>query len=302
MCQTGCNGCNDCGGLTCGEGAAGLDGLNSFTLTTATFVQPDFGDAAFAINVSALGQMTGLWAAVGERIFIEGAGYFVVTASTTTTITIEVPSAAIETINHAIAASGATIALGVKVGPSGVEGAGTNGTNGTNGVTILEIVSTDITPASQQTAVTVSKTFDIPLNTWETVDDMVELEILTIGEAYDTGNYTIYVELNSNPLNAGYANAGALAAPQMSMKLQMALSASGEVTPISNFEVKEGLYASNSGFNLANPSYNFTSKGTPMAGLTTGAAITLDVYLISPHSSVQHKMFYYKLTSYKKLV
>ena len=113
MACTGCNGgCNDCGGLECGTGAAGLDGLNSFTTTTATFLQPAFGDPAVSVAVSALGQSTGLWGQVGQWIFIEGAGFFKIVTSTTTLLTVIVPSATIQTYNYTLAGSGATIAIG----------------------------------------------------------------------------------------------------------------------------------------------------------------------------------------------
>ena len=137
-CSEGCTG--GCGSLECGEGAAGLNGLNSFTVTTGDFVQPDLGDPAITINVSALGQATGIWAQVGQRIFIEGAGYFTVTASTPTTISVTVPNAVTETFNHTLAASGATVSFPKGVSSGGIEGlagTGTPGAAGQDGTTQL---------------------------------------------------------------------------------------------------------------------------------------------------------------------
>lgn len=182
MCANGCNnGCVDCGGLECGTGPAGLDGQNAFTVTTGTFLQPAFGDPAITINVSALGQSTGLWAGVGQWIFIVGAGFFKVVTSTTTILTVIVPSATIQTYNYTLAANGATIAIGSGVSPAGVEGAGTNGTSGVDGTSILFqniSVSSCATIGTGYTAAVFSNApITVPANTLLTVGDMLRLDV-----------------------------------------------------------------------------------------------------------------------------
>lgn len=194
------NGCSDCGGLECGEGAAGLDGLNAFTLTAAAFDQPDFQDSAITINVSALGQATGIWAKVGQYIFIEGAGYFQVTAQTATTISVIVPSATIETFNHAIAASGATVAFPKEVSPGGIQGAtgltGSSGGAGTNGTTIIAYDQRDGGHFTNLNYTEIRGPYAIPANSWAVAGDTVRVKLLFRGTNDGTPDATNHIRYN----------------------------------------------------------------------------------------------------------
>ncbi len=134
--------CN-CGNVSLPNGSNGLNGYNAFTVTTASFAMPAVGSSV-NIAVSASGQYTGLWALLGQVIFITDgtdAGYFeVTTAGTQTTIGIE----NLGYTGNAIA--GATFGSGSKVSPSGL--VGPTGSNGTDGTSILQQTYTS-TPINQ---------------------------------------------------------------------------------------------------------------------------------------------------------
>ena len=191
MCNCGNNGCGGCGGVSLPAGPAGPNGLNAFTFTTASFVQPTLATAAIVVPVSGLGQYTGLWATVGQWIFIEGAGTFVVTARTPTSITIDVPNAAIAALNAAIAAFGSTVTAGKAVSPSGIQGAtGATGAPGTNGTNASELIAYRIiTPpivvpvASGVYTDMLLNPVNIPANSWNATGDVIKLEFIAMGTA-----------------------------------------------------------------------------------------------------------------------
>jgi hypothetical protein len=87
----------------------GSAGKNAFTFTTSAFVMPAV-DASVAITVE-----DSTWVAVGQTLFIEGAGYGIATATpSATSLTwkaLDIPTNT---------ASGVTIALGKKVSPGGI--------------------------------------------------------------------------------------------------------------------------------------------------------------------------------------
>ncbi len=92
-------------------GTDGTDGVSAFTLTTAEFDVPAVS-ATVEITV-----VTNAWMAVGEVIFIPGAGYFeVVSKSGATAVTILYLDYAVNT------ETGETISVGALVTPSGVQG------------------------------------------------------------------------------------------------------------------------------------------------------------------------------------
>lgn len=70
----------------------GLNGFNNYTYTTATFVMPAINNATpVTINVSNVRPSTGIWAAAGSYLFING-NYLLVVSSTENTITITNPA------------------------------------------------------------------------------------------------------------------------------------------------------------------------------------------------------------------
>lgn len=135
--------------MECGTGPAGLDGQNAYTVTTANFVQPNVG-ANVTVNVSALGQSSGLWGQTGQVIFIEGGGYYEVVSATTTTMVVE-------NLGYTgNAAPAATVSFPAGVSPAGLQGpsvtgpAGANGANGTTQLVTLysatAVTATTFTP------------------------------------------------------------------------------------------------------------------------------------------------------------
>ena len=188
MCNCGNNGCGGCGGVSLPAGPAGPNGLNAFTFTTASFAQPYLADPAIVVPVSGLGQYTGLWATVGQWIFIEGAGTFVVTARTPTSITIDVPNAAIAALNNAITTLGQPVTAGKAVSPSGIQGAtGATGPAGSDGTNASELIAYRITPpvmvppGSGTYPDLLASAVTIPANSWNTTGDVVKLVFIAMG-------------------------------------------------------------------------------------------------------------------------
>lgn len=291
-----------CGNCGCPTGIStptnGIDGLNAFTTTTADFVVPSVGSNV-TITVSSLGQLTGKWATAGQLIFIEGAGWYRVVSSTDTTITATNPTS-FTTENAALASVGSTVTLGKDVSPSGEKGASGNGSNGTNGTTVLEVDLTEY-EEDQTSFSAVTKSFEIPADTWETVDDIVRLEMMLVTEYTDTTYCGVRLELDSNVLNLTfslndyYVSAGTL----VNFTVDLVLSASGEVTPIFiAVEQQVTDYAGN--YSAFNTSGMISRRGNATSGLTTSAAMDLDVTLMSSNTNDNIKLFYYKLTSLKK--
>jgi len=107
--------------------------FNAFTVTTGEFTVPNVSSNV-TINVSALGQSTGIWAIAGQEIYIATAGYYRVVSSTATTIV----ATNVGTTGNA--APTTVIAIGSAVGPAGRVGAtgtGTAGAAGQDGTTQL---------------------------------------------------------------------------------------------------------------------------------------------------------------------
>lgn len=172
------NGCSNCGGITLPAGAAGADGLNAFTETTADFVVPSVSSNV-VINVSTSGQYSGLWGAVGQPIYIEDAGMYEVVSVTSATMTVK----NLGTSGNASPA--ATISFPVKVSPSGKSVTGATGANGDDGVVIIDsdpTVSTAATTSAWTNKMTVAingTTLDIA-----DVGDCIELDCMIIGDTY----------------------------------------------------------------------------------------------------------------------
>lgn len=130
--------CNDCGNVTLPNGSNGLNGYNAFTVTTASFVLPAVG-VSVSISVSASGQYTGIWAILGQIVYISDgvdAEYFeVTTAGTQTTI-------GVKNLGYVGTVVGNTFGSGSKVSPAGLQGAGTNGSDGTTLLAVSHAAST----------------------------------------------------------------------------------------------------------------------------------------------------------------
>jgi hypothetical protein len=125
--------------------------------------------------------MTGLFAKVGQVIFVEGGGYYEVVSSTTTTIELE-------NLGYTGNASPtSTVSFPAGVSPGGVAGAagaaGANGSAGANGVSLLFKRLTGSLQASTSYVNLLAGTNGITANRWQNVGDTVRLSFLGIGVA-----------------------------------------------------------------------------------------------------------------------
>jgi hypothetical protein len=186
-CDNCSNGCSSCGNLEVGTGPAGLDGQNAYTVTTGNFTQPSSVGVPVVVSVDAGGQLTGLWAKVGQTIFIEGGGYYEVISSTTTTITVEIPDAATLAYNQAITPSGSDVTFPAGVSPAGVIGpqgaTGQAGSSGTNGALILFKRLSGTPNTSTSYANLLAGTNGVTANRWQNVGDTVRVSFMGIGVA-----------------------------------------------------------------------------------------------------------------------
>jgi hypothetical protein len=206
---------------------------------------------------------------------------------------------------------------------------GAEGPIGPNGVTILhyDVAQGSFSPTAigttNQGAPVIKRAFSIPANTWETNGDMIELEIMAIGQKFEKPDglfsftaHSIYVDLDGNPIemdnyltqlgSPGYVYAESRLEPLLHLKLQLMLTDSGlkSILPITDFESNPGIFTRLSSADIfANfqSSNNWNHRGvitTP--GPALNAPITLNVSAVSADVSVNINMFYAKITSYKK--
>lgn len=124
-----------------------LDGKHSWGVTsTSTSVT----GTSFTMTMSTIGQYSGAWAAVDEHVFVQGYGYYKVTASTNSTITVTEPTSpfvggaafAVNTVDfQQYVVSGIntpySIPSGTKVTPAGLKG--TTGSTGSSGAALVGI-------------------------------------------------------------------------------------------------------------------------------------------------------------------
>lgn len=112
------------------NGGVGVAGNDSYTTLTASFVQPA-PDVTLPYSGVTVNVVDGLWPAVGQKIFVEGGGTYILISKTSTTLELNNPGYPDN------ASPGATINSGGRVGPGGDQGVqgptgiGTAGANGT---------------------------------------------------------------------------------------------------------------------------------------------------------------------------
>ena len=190
---------------------------------------------------------------------------------------------------------------------------GATGPQGPNGVSIIEIdtalgggTTSQTSPSSAQ------KSFNIPANTWQTDGDMVELEIMAVGELFQgDGFHKIYITIGSAPvpidldalftaaLASGYVGCEARIEPFMHLKLQLSMSSVGTITPITDFQAGGGIYSVESTNPLSTAGYFSKHRGANLTGVPVSGIVPIDVYMVSVDGTVSVKLFYFKLTSYK---
>lgn len=211
-------------------------------------------------------------------------------------------------------------------GPQGPQGvAGTNGTNGTNGidgadgadgvngVSIIEVdtaqgaLSSSAIGTTNQTSDTTYRDFTIAANTWETVDDIVELELMLVGEGYDAVNawHKLWVKIDGINVDLGlpgYVIAPSRMSPFMYLKIQFVLSdaATPKIIPIADYSYQYGDYTNLSSIgNTSSSDYRIRGAEITLSNPISGA-IDISVSPVSANASATVNLFYAKLTSYKK--
>lgn len=115
MCTGNCNCSCDNISIPSIEGPQGPAGLNAFTVTTLSFIVPNIGSNVF-VQVSNSNPLTGSWAAIGQIIYIEDAGYYRVVGNGATVLNVTNLGYTGNT------APGTNITSGKKVSPSGIKG------------------------------------------------------------------------------------------------------------------------------------------------------------------------------------
>lgn len=190
---------------------------------------------------------------------------------------------------------------------------GAQGPVGPAGVSIIEIdTALGGGTTSQTSPTTPQKSFDIPENTWQNDGDMVELEIMAVGELFQgDGFHKIYITIGSAPvpidldalftaaLASGYVGCEARIEPFMHLKLQLSMSSVGTITPITDFQAGGGIYSVESTNPLSTAGYFSKHRGANLTGVPVSGIVPIDVYMVSVDGTVSVKLFYFKLTSYK---
>lgn len=165
-CSTAC----DCAEsvTTISTGTDGLDGNNAYTLLTSYFTQPIIGGLV-TIQVSTNNQNIGSWGAIGQYIYIENGGYYIVSSSTATTMIIQ------NTGVSGNAAPGTTIATNSKVSPAGSPGI--QGINGNDGKYILYNYSNNTGIGTTADLIeTILASYILPANTLSVDYDEIEVD------------------------------------------------------------------------------------------------------------------------------
>jgi len=190
---------------------------------------------------------------------------------------------------------------------------GAQGPVGPAGVSIIEIdTALGGGTTSQTSPTTPQKSLDIPENTWQNDGDMVELEIMAVGELFQgDGFHKIYITIGSAPvpidldalftaaLASGYVGCEARIEPFMHLKLQLSMSSVGTITPITDFQAGGGIYSVESTNPLSTAGYFSKHRGANLTGVPVSGIVPIDVYMVSVDGTVSVKLFYFKLTSYK---
>jgi len=135
-----------------------------------------------------------------------------ITAADPTTVPAEVKFTVTDVVTNGTFTDADDVVLTLApAGAVGATGAAGTGTPGANGVTILhyDTAQSSFSPTAigitSQVTPVIKRAFSIPANTWETNGDMIELEIMAIGQKYEkpAGAFTvhkIYVDLDGNPI------------------------------------------------------------------------------------------------------
>jgi hypothetical protein len=216
-------------------------------------------------------------------------------------------------------------------GVAGSQGAdGTQGPQGPIGnpgpagasVSVIEIDTSPVTGRTSDYQSTPNKRVSIPADTWENVDDMVELEVMfqTSGKYTPNSEPFMKIELGGVPVKIYCGNVNNEVAFKsdvgirsgqnqiVKMKIQLPMTAAGSVMPILETSVYSGTSAGTEYFSLAydtsSPVSSSYGRCDATTGLTLNSSIDLDVYMKDTYvgdNPQSFNMIYYKLLSYKKI-
>lgn len=143
-----------------------MNGLNAFTLTTNSFIQPSVSGTV-VVNISNITPLNNQWAIVGQVVYIGGGGYYLVTSVPTLT------SVQVQNLGYAgNAAPGVTIPTGQTFSPGGL--VGPPGQNGIGGTSILFNDHTANSQVGQGNTDLFSYT--LPAATMDVDEDALEIE------------------------------------------------------------------------------------------------------------------------------
>ena len=159
----------------------GTPGKNAYTFLAASFTMPAIS-ATVTVTVSNAGQFGNRWAVVGQVVFVEGAGYFTVTAivgtNQLTLFNLGYPN---NTSPTTTIGSGGYISPAGLIGPQGT--AGSNGVNGT--ARLYELLATiPVATVSNWEQITF---YSVPANTLVNNGDSLVVEIRMARTAAITG-------------------------------------------------------------------------------------------------------------------
>ena len=159
----------------------------------------------------------------------------------------------------------------------------------------------------------------IPANTWQNIDDLVELEMMfQFRSKYgpSTAYPVIKVELGGLPVRVSclnfnneldfWNNVGRLGSDNniLKVRLELPMTAIGSVMPILQTTLLKGTGTGNETHSLsAQQTQETYGRCDATSGLTLSGPLDLDVYMknyVADDSSFN--MVYYKLLSYKKIV
>jgi hypothetical protein len=163
-------------GINGTDGTDGADGIDAFTFSTASFTQPAVGSSV------SVGVVSGTWAAVGQYVYVQSAGYYTVSSASSTSLTL--------TLQSAIASVGATVATGRQVSPAGI-----TGTSGTIGDAYTTLAASFTQPAIGGTV-----TITLSDNSWLSQGSYIRVQTAGVYQLYNipgTGG-TVDVSLISN--------------------------------------------------------------------------------------------------------
>lgn len=303
------NGCSSCGGVSLPAGAAGIDGLNAFTETTADFTVPSVSSNV-TINVSTAGQYSGLWGGVGQPVFIAGAGLYRVVSVTSSTMTLTNTGG----VNNA--APTTVISFPAKVSPGGEPGAGTNGADG---VAIIYQSTAINSPSPITNAYSNAlSAITIPADTLGTVGDMLRIEMVVLCDNITTdatilagATYHSKIQFGSSTVfetACGTSNGGGQY-NGIRVVLDLVVTASNTITPrLFDVLLVTGSRLDQLFLNLGNfssafqlPPVDVSGSPIPSSSVTLSNSNDLEIQLKNSNNDPNYEASVVSLTVYKYL-